>query len=466
MQRPLGIELDRFTGTHLYVGDADVGGVGASIIEINIATGSRVQFSRPVSPVQQGPVFSEPVALRMDSQRVWLYALDTAGTSGFVFRILMNGFNRGDREVVASNLAGGGTGEELAVTRGLAYKATTGDLYIAQRNGEVLAHNLGTRVRTARVHSRIGAGMRIENPSSMVLEQATGIPSSLLITEPGAQMLVRMELANGNRTVISGGTVGVGTAFGIPGDVVLDRRPGAAGSALVLDLNSAAPAILSVNLSNGNRTALASIAPITEVRGFQLDAGANRVLFADNDFNPTNDDALYAVDLATQARTLVSGLARGGGTNFETPTRFVLVPATNPTRAILVERPAMLPSQLVSVDLATGNRRAFIENAGTPALPLVGPLFLDRSGEHLYGFNLVPQHLFEIPIPGTGAQFRSLISGAVPGSSFMRGTGPLPHLATALAFDASRGIMFVSASNSQAIFAIDVVSGERVMVSH
>ena len=467
---PRGIALDVTTGTHLYVGDcghADNTTGIAVIYEVDIASGFRRTFSTSITVgMAQGSPFYEPVSLRMDQQRVWLYVLDGAG-NGAVQRVLMNGFNRGNREDVVFNGQGGGLGEPLAVSRGLALKDSANRLHIAQRYGEILSFTLFTpdRFRTALVHSRVGSGVRLEDPSSLAIEQLSGKPASLLTTEPRARMLVRTSLATGDRAVVSGDGAGQGAPFVTPADLVIDTRPPAAGqAALVLDLTIGGPAsIVSVALASGARTQLADLGPVHSPRAIRLDAGGNRVLFTDDDFSVANDDALYAVNLATQARTLISGPARGGGAAFSVPTEFVLEPANSPSRAILVDTH---PWQLLSVDLATGNRSPFISNDGTPSLPLTGVLHLDPGGSRLLGANLYPMHLFEIPLPVTGAQARSLISGLLPGSNTIRGTGPIPLYPSGLDLDLANGIAFVSAASSRAIFAIDLVSGDRVIVSH
>ena len=468
--RPLGIALDVTTGRELYIGDSghlDNTTGEAVIYQVDIASGSREVFSTSITVgMAQGPSFREPVSLRMDQQRIWLYLLDGAG-DGAVQRVLMNGSNRGRREDVVFNGLGGGLGEPLAVSRGLALKDSTNRLHIAQRNGEILSFTLFTpdRSRTALVNSRVGSGLRLENPLSVAIEQLTGNPTSLLTIDPGTQVLVRTSLVTGDRTIVSGAGVGQGAPYVSPRDFVIDTRPSAAGqAALVLDSATGGQgSIVSVALATGERTPLANIGPVHNLRNMRLDAGGNRVLFTDDDLTVANDDALYAVNLTTQARTLISGLARGGGANFSAPTDFVLEPATNPGRVILVDTH---PSQLLSVDLATGNRSLFISNDGMPALPLMGVLHLDPGGSRLLGVNLVPQHLFEIPLPVSDAQTRSLISGWLPGSNTMRGTGPLPHFPVGLDVHVAQGIAFVSAANSRALFAIDLVSGDRVMVSH
>jgi hypothetical protein len=206
---------------------------------------------------------------------------------------------------------------------------------------------------------------------------------------------------------------------------------------------------------------------VNQPRNLALDVSGNRVLFTDNDNSGANADALYAVDLTTGARTVVSSTTLGTGATFELPMDLVLDPAINPTRAIIANGSGsvQLPN-LLAVSLANGNRSILVPSsggAGGVPFTLPGPLFLDSVNSRLIATNIYPQHLFAVPLP---AASRQLISGTYPGLLTVRGTGPPQLFANGLDVDVSNDVAFVSTANNVAVMAIDLVSGDRVLISH
>jgi hypothetical protein len=195
----------------------------------------------------------------------------------------------------------------------------------------------------------------------------------------------------------------------------------------------------------------------------QLDAAANRLYFVDNDVNNTaeNDD-FYFVDLATGVRTLVSGATRGTGTAFRDPRHFVLEPAVNPTRAIVsngFDRP------LLSVDLATGDRTSVIAPVGTPRLGLAGALALDAVGSRLLAVNFYRPFLYAVPLPIPDPAPRTPISGDWSFDLPFTGRGPLWGSPNDIAVHAANRVAFLASEGINGIFMIDLVTGDRVIVS-
>jgi DNA-binding beta-propeller fold protein YncE len=160
-----------------------------------------------------------------------------------------------------------------------------------------------------------------------------------------------VDLVSGNRTVVSGSTVGMGPdLFGPIGLAPVDATS-------VLITNNAADELMSVDLTNGNRSVVSAfgvrgngpafIAP----EGVTMDSANNRALVTDSINN-----SLTAVTLADGNRTIISANANptampptpevGTGPNFDYPIGVVLDSANN--RALVVNNFSNL---IIAVDL-------------------------------------------------------------------------------------------------------------------
>jgi DNA-binding beta-propeller fold protein YncE len=145
----------------------------------------------------------------------------------------------------------------------------------------------------------VGTGPGLFGPIGLALVDAT----SALITNNAAEELMSVDLTNGNRSVVSALDVrGDGPAFGTPEGVTMDT---ANNRALVTDSEN--NSLMAVNLASGDRTIIsANGRPATpEVGtgpnfdfpiGVVLDSANNRALVVNNFSN-----LILAVDLATGA---------------------------------------------------------------------------------------------------------------------------------------------------------------------
>lgn len=257
----------------------------------------------------------------------------------------------------------------------------------------------------------IGTGSPLLAP-----RDATVTPAEALVVDL-AQGLVAIE-DDGDRRLVSGPGAGSGPAFVSPIGVSAPRD----GAVLVAD--GGAGALFSVDLATGARTVLSS--------GFlPTDAAflGARILATDSDA-----DELLEIDPSTGDRTTVAA-------GLDLP-RSVVIDETA-GRAFVLQAGA---SPLVSVDLATG--------AVTPlaAAGLVDPrgLALDMAGRRL--FVTGADTLFAL-------DFRTGLLAPLAGS------GPAYAGPTGVAFDPRRGIVLVADSGRGALLAAEPASGARVIVS-
>ena len=92
-----------------------------------------------------------------------------------------------------------------------------------------------------------GSGPPMTSPHNVEFLSAT----SVLLTDRTENLLVRLDVNTGVRTVVSGGGVGSGDALNFPFDLVVSP----AGTEAIIS-NLGTQTLLSINLSNGARTTI------------------------------------------------------------------------------------------------------------------------------------------------------------------------------------------------------------------
>ena len=309
--------------------------------------------------------------------------------------VVVNSDNQllGDNLVAIDLTAGGaptvlsndntGTGDLFGDPRALAVNAAGDTAYVADEGLDaILSVNLANGNRTILSQgggTPTGSGPDFLQPRGMVLDAAN---SRLIVVDAGVDALIGVNLANGDRTILSDSAtpVGTGTAFDNPFGIALSGT-----TAYVADQNLAA--ILQVDLTNGNRTDLSNATtpntnnPFTNPKGIALDG--NRLLVADN-----NLDQIIAVDLVTTPgdRTVFSD----NTTDLDARMRDVAgltIDAAN-GRALAVDTAYR---RVLAIDLTTGARTVLggRPTRGGTAVPLMQPrkMTVDAANNRL----LVPE---------------------------------------------------------------------------
>ncbi len=133
----------------------------------------------------------------------------------------------------------------------------------------------------------VGAGTSIKQPTGIVLDNSTGTLRAL-VSDSFRDALFAVNLTTGDRTIVSSASAGTGTAFEAPGGLSLDA---ANNRVFVVDNRSSDDVgrLFSVNLATGDRTLLVAPAASTTFRSLfdpHYDAANNRVLVAQ--FRPTS----------------------------------------------------------------------------------------------------------------------------------------------------------------------------------
>lgn len=204
------------------------------------------------------------------------------------------------------------------------------------------------------------------SPEGIALDSAN---NRVLVIDLSLRSLFAVDLATGNRSVVSDSDTGTGTDFDGPKSIAL---AGTDNRALVVDADLRA--LFVVDLSSGNRS-IVSGDPENADRGVGPDFWGPNSVVLNGGRALVGDallDALLEVDLTTGDRRIVSDSRTGTGAAWNSPSFVALDSANN--RALVTD---FISGALLVVDLSNGDRN-IISDANTGS----GPCFRilsDRS---------------------------------------------------------------------------------------
>jgi hypothetical protein len=436
------------------------------IVAIDIATGDRTEFSTS-TPVGTGTALVAPTSMVIDAARNQLVVLDFPENK-------LVGVNLGNGNRTPLNSFTLGSGPYPSFVNALAINPATNTLFAGQNSGAVYAIDLTTQARTSLVNTDVGLSDRISAPQNLALVSEPFFGTSLIYLQGIQGQLYRLNPDTGTRSIVSWSappSVMIGTGPSLAGavDFVVDRRPGAGNSVLVMVANNftAQYELLSVDLATGNRTHVADVVSDHVDKypmRMALDVAGNRVLYTNTSLSGPHIDQLFAIDLATGVTSTISDASSGNAATYPVLGNIVLEPAANPTRA-LVTKSDGFTGEIVSVDLATGARSLFDSPSAGSGVTYryPGPMFLDAAGARLLWANPgYPANFVSRPLAG-GA--RQLVSGVDPTSMSVRGTGPEQRAVSGVDVDTVNEVAYVTSVNSQSIMAIDLLSGDRIIIA-
>lgn len=434
LQSGSAIEYDGITdpaNPRLLVGSTNNG----NVVAIDIATGARTVLSSKDSSYAT-------TEMKLDADHNRLLVLDSKQAALFGVDL-----QDGTRTLL---------GAISRPSHGLAI-AADGTIFAGEDPGEILRINSSATAAETLVHSQVGDGPRMTVSYGLAIEQPSGVPTSLLVSDLSS--LSRIDLATGNRTIVSSASVGGGPYTGRIANFAIDTRPNHTGHAVGI-MRGNDYSLVSIDLATGDRDQIADLglpSATHVVNEIRVDAANNRAIVVDIDSSGAANDALYAIDLATGQRRTISDNATGGGDALHFPSSLVLEPASNPTRAIVSNGNA---HNLLSIDLATGARSIFSTGAAPQFLP--GPLTLDSTNGRLLGADDYGFNVFSAPL-STGIP--QAISGFDAAAPKLYGHGPTMVGASGTAIDPRADVAYVTQPSANSVIAIDLQTGDRVLLS-
>ena len=437
-------------------------GVGESdIIAIDVATGNRSTLSSGTQFIGTGPELKGTMSLMLDAANGRLLTADNN-----VFGIMAVDLATGDRSLVMDDNAG--TGPMMYPTIGATYDPATQRLFSQQAlDDDLIVTDLDTLARSSFITSDMGSGPETSMVDAVVIEQPAGQPTSLIYAQQWPPSIGRLNLLTGERTTLADASTGSGPVVDGIVDLVMDTRASAGANQALALLGAPHFRLLSVNLVTGARIQVAdlnSAAPaVGDPRSLKLDAANNRVLFTNSDL-AGDDDALYAIDLATGTRSTISSDSVGGGRAVGQFADFTIDPSSNPARVLLSD---IGLREIVEVNLASGQRTTvadLMNSGGTLQFNTPGLLYHDAANSRLIATNGgSPTNLFTMALPSVT---QTLVSGPALMTHEPRGAGPELFTAMGMAVDRSRGVVYVTDVARGSIMAIDLVSGDRVVIAN
>jgi len=422
---------------------------GARLVSVEHASGVRTVLSGDSTGA--GPTFPLPVDLELDAGRVLvldayagLLAVDPADGT----RALLSG-------------AGMGSGPELAFAQGLALdggQALVSAFVLAGETSRsaVLTIDLASGDRALLSGLDVGSGPELSGAGGLALDARR---RRALVMDAGRRELVAVDLASGARSVLSSSSIGSGQPLTYLLELAVERE-------VVLAIDQGLPGVVRIDPASGARTIQSSLTvgtgpALDYPAGIALDLERGRALVLNY------PSALFALDLATGERTLLSDAATGSGPTFFvnsfTPSDLVL----DGERALFLadfDEGGSFHTGLMAVDLASGDR-SVLSSPSVGSGPSLGfPVGLVRDGERLLTLASVElSGLFELAVvaldPLSGD--RSLVTRTSTGS------GPALLSASGLALQGERLLVTTvdELGFQPALMSIDLATGARRLIS-
>ncbi len=358
---------------------------------------------------------------------------------------------------------------------GIALDATRGRvLVVAEVPAAVLAVDLASGDR-----STLAACSDFDEPNGIMIDAGRNravVSNSI----PGGtdDQLIAIDLDSGACTELSGPAVGGGPSLGVPNKIAA----GPGDTVLVPD-SSNPDTLFSVNLESGTRTVVSGGAdgmgsgdvfqtPRAVVLDALTDPANPRALVRDDS---TRACGIIAVDLQSGDRSYFSVR----GTNTRCPAMVGDGPVISGSGSLIIDTLSTPPRLLVAdedlgaivvIDLATGNRQQLHPETPGPPPILIGSgprlsdplgLALDPMNNLLYVADNGLDAVLELNL---GDRSRMILSSAVMES--MVGEGPAFGIPRGLVLDAENNRILVIDSETDTLYAVDLVSGERTALSN
>ena len=330
-----------------------ISALSKSLISIDLATGNRTVVSSDTGAVVgTGPEINGSTSgFFLNAAQTKAYAGNMDALSNHYF--LEIDMATGNRINFASRSVGAG-GADWAAPYGVAPDVTGDYFYISDYGlGDLVKVKISDGSRTIVKDRSIGSGPDISNGVNSVLSMTN---EKVFLTSKSS--LFSVNTINGDRTLLSGLGRGTGTAFSNISSLHINQSET---KAYILDAcgSVALGAIISVDLINGNRTILSSgsvgtgTALSASTCGFAVNTDES-LAFA---FDYTTK-VVFKIDLTTGNRTVVSDAVTGTGTVFNFP--YGISISTNQQKLYVVDLGAKL---IYEVDIATGNRTVISSNS-------------------------------------------------------------------------------------------------------
>ena len=357
----------------------------------------------------------------------------------------------GNRSVVADDSTG--TGTLLISPKTLIFDPTKNDLYCLDGGPDGLVRiNTTTWNRTSIYDTSIGTGLNVFFSNALALN-SSGTVAYIAETDLLNDALFSVDLTTGNRTIISKYSTGVGTGSSLldPSRIIID----AAGTAAYLMSGWISRYIVQVDLATGNRTVVSSNSvgtgsTISSPNHFTLNP-AETTAYITGLFG-----AVYAIDLATGNRSVVSDGSTGTGASFAFPSH---IGVNSANTKLYVANGS--PVSIIEVDIATGNRTTLSgpSNGTGQDFSEISSMTLNAARTLAYVVDLDAEVILEVDLV-TGNRTVSKTFDLTTGlGASVLDTNMIP------VHDSSLSYMYIRDNITDALFKVDLSDSTKAIIS-
>jgi DNA-binding beta-propeller fold protein YncE len=419
------------------------------ILAVDLDTGDREVFSS-AAPRGQGVALDAPLRLALDASHGRLIVTD-AGAE----RLVAVDLDTGDRTTLADDVTGQGPLESMF---GLALDPEGARAFLPTRaGGQIIAVDLSSLERSIFSSTNLGAGPHLVDPRGLAFAPGDdGEPDVLYTADGSLEGVFRIDLRTSDRSEVSGPNVGAGPSFERALDIAIDSTSHATSPRLLVT-DQQLQALVAVELATGNRAlvsgpSIGSGSLLKSPWGVAINPADQQVVVLDSPVNESG--VLFGIDLASGDRTLLSGDARGTGPAFTWAAHSVIFDTSSSAARVLVGDSQLFG--IFSVDLATGDRTE-LAPLSTP-----GDIMLDPDRERVIALDYHENSLVSVTLQGAEV---TLLSGEGKYDAPDKGRGPPLSLPFSFTANLDDQVAFVASAELGAILAVDLATGERVVIS-
>ncbi|MCK4711075.1 MAG: hypothetical protein KAU21_20860, partial [Gammaproteobacteria bacterium] len=429
-----------------------------SVLSVDLDTGNREIFD----PASTGDALNLSLPRGILLAGTSLYISHFSGQDGLIDAI---NITDGSYRVVSTN--GFGFGVSMPYVENMT--SYFGSIFITQYSKFNYLEVESSGDRRAIEHSSFPATRKYDllGLTDIVADQGN---DRLLVIDSELDAVVAVEYdylwqsGRGAQTMISRDGIGQGKFIFDPSSIELDSNNN---QLIIADKSSdrfTARRLYRVDLNTSDRISLGNSLSLVRINDFKIDSANDRVfvLYTDDIISSNEVRALFEVDLVTGDRILVSNggagnidvPVKGAGDTFNTATSLVLDIDNN--RALVS---SLSTRAVIAVDLDTGDRTIFSQfssSTGTGIDTFPDHMILDKINDRILGVDSVLAAVVAIDLT-TGD--RSIISD---GST---GTGDVLTTPNKIALDSSNNRVFVL-SNAADIVEVDLANGNRSVISN
>jgi len=354
----------------------------------------------------------------------------------------------GNRIVLSDDSEGIGTGQGMVGPGDVAYDAPNNRAFVAdQQLDAVLAIDLNNGNRTIVSDATTGTGPALANPRDLVFDAPN---NRLLLADGTLDAILAVDVASGDRVVLSDPNTGTGTVLGTPENIALDS---ANNRVLVSDQTRG---VFVIDLATGDRTVIHSLSGGYGANGTRLSGIAADLVNGVVYLSDGGVDSIFAVNLATTERTIVSDNSTGSAEDFFIQFLVGGIAYNNDSRRLVISEENL--ERLWTIDIAGAHASVLAsDTVGTgPAIDFLGKLAVDSTSAQVY---YIERNRNTLNIANLATGVRTVVSGGGIG------TGPDFSGVKDVALDVPRNRAFVVDWTDKALFQVDLSNGDRTLVS-